>query len=200
VTLRSYRPKSTAYPVLLAVALAACGTAARQSAEPGASSSPRYVEADVRFMQGMIGHHVQALVMTDLVADRTESEDFRRLARRIDVSQKDEIARMMRWLEARGEPVPDGHAHGALMPGMLTDEELARLGGSTGAEFQQVFLEFMIRHHEGALVMVADLFSTEGAGQEAELFQFASHVDSDQRAEIARMRGMLSTSPQGGTE
>jgi uncharacterized protein (DUF305 family) len=195
-----HRTKFPAFPILLAVSLAACGTTARQSAEPGASSSPRYVEADVRFMQGMIGHHAQALVMTDMVAARTDSEDFRRLARRIDVSQQDEIAQMTRWLEARGEAVPDGHAHGPLMPGMLTDEELARLAGATGAEFQRLFLEFMIRHHEGALVMVADLFSTDGAGQEAELFQFASHVDSDQRAEIARMRGMLSTSPQGGTE
>ena len=200
MTLPPHRPKAAAFPVLLAVALAACGTAARQSAEPGATSSPRYVEADVRFMQGMIGHHAQALVMTDMVAERTESEDFRRLARRIDVSQKDEIARMRRWLEARGEPVPEEHAHGPLMPGMLTEEELARLGGATGTEFQRLFLEFMIRHHEGALVMVADLFSTESAGEEPELFRFASHVDSDQRAEIARMRGMLSTSPQGGTE
>jgi uncharacterized protein (DUF305 family) len=96
--------------------------------------------------------------------------------------------------------VPEGHSHGPLMPGMLSDEEMARLAGATGAEFDRLFLEFMIRHHEGALVMVADLFSADGGGQEAELFQFASHVDGDQRAEIARMRGMLSTSPQGGTE
>lgn len=150
-------------------------------------------------MQGMITHHGQALVMTDLVAERTASEDIRRLARRIDVSQVDEIARMRRWLERRALAVPKGHAHAPLMPGMLTAEELDRLAGATGAEFDRLFLEFMIRHHEGALVMVANLFSTDGGGQEAEIFQFASHVDADQRAEIARMRDMLSILSKGGT-
>lgn len=182
------------------VGLMACASAERESAEPAVMSSPRYVEADVHFMQGMISHHQQAIVMTDMVAARTQSENFRRMARRIDVSQKDEIARMTRWLQRRGEDVPSQHAHGPRMPGMLSEEELARLAGVGGAAFERLFLEFMIRHHEGALVMVSDLFLAEGGGEEPELFQFASHVDADQRAEIARMRSMLSTSPQGGTE
>jgi uncharacterized protein (DUF305 family) len=150
-------------------------------------------------MQDMIHHHEQALVMTDMVPERTENQDIRRAARRIEVSQKDEIARMKRWLEARREAVPEEHAHGLLMPGMLTAEELDRLAEVRRTEFDRLFLESMIRHHEGALVMVADLFSTEGAGQEAELFLFATHVDADQRAEIARMRAMLNPSSQGGT-
>ncbi len=183
--------------VILAVLVLAfsCGTAARPpvgSAGPGLSG---YTEADVRFMHGMITHHGQALAMTDLVSARTESEAMRRLARRIEVSQKDEIAVMKRWLEARGETAPTVHHHGPLMPGMLTEEELARLADATGAEFDRLFLEFMIRHHEGALVMVMDLFSP-GGGEEAEIFQFASHVDADQRAEIARMGKLLSTLPE----
>lgn len=177
----------------------ACGIAARQ---PALSSGPGwsdYNEADVRFLQGMIAHHAQALVMTELVPDRTENESLRRLAGRVEVSQQDEIAIMERWLERRGEPVSVGHDHGSLMPGLLTEEELARLVAVTGDEFDRLFLELMIRHHEGALVMVADLFSS-GGGQEAEIFQLASHVDADQRAEIARMRGLLNSRFQEGNE
>jgi uncharacterized protein (DUF305 family) len=193
--------KSTVLAALVMAALSAsCGTGARGSAEPGVSATGGDTAAGVRFMQGMIAHHGQALVMTDLIPARTESEDIRTLGRRIEVSQKDEIARMRRWLESRGEAMPEGHAHGALMPGMLTDEELDRLAASTGAEFERLFLEYMIRHHEGALVMVADLFSTEGAELGPELFQLANHIDADQRTEIARMRGRLTPSRQGGTE
>lgn len=175
---------------MLAALGAACGTAARKPVDSTGSRLNGYAEADVRFLQGMIAHHAQALAMTDLVPDRTDSESLQRLARRIEISQKDEIAMMERWLDARGEPVPEGHQHGPLMPGMLTEEELARLAGATGGEFDRVFLEYMIRHHEGALVMVADLFSS-GGGQETEIFRVASNVDADQRAEIARMRAML---------
>lgn len=149
-------------------------------------------------MQGMIVHHAQALTMTGLVADRSTREDIRRLAARIEASQADEIAHMQRWLEARGESVPaapstHGHHTGAdndRMPGMLTQEELNRLAAATGTQFDQLFLEFMIRHHEGALEMVAELFASDGGGQDPQLFQFASHVDTDQRIEIERMRAM----------
>lgn len=181
------------------VLLSPAACAARPS---GVSSGPTLrgpAEADVRFVQGMIPHHAQALEMTALVSDRTDSEAVHRLARRIEVSQRDEIAIMERWLERRGESLPEGHHHGPLMPGMLTEEELARLADATGDEFDRLLLEFMIRHHEGALVMVADLFSS-GGGQEAEIFQFASHVDADQRAEIARMREMLNVLIQEGNE
>lgn len=188
-------------PLLLAIALAtACATGAREPT-PSNDPAPRgYVEADVRFMRGMITHHVQAIDMTDLVAERTGNEDIHRLARRIEISQLDEIARMERWLEARGEDVPEGHDHGRLMPGMLTEEEMARLAKARGDSFDRLFLEGMIEHHEGALVMVEDLVSNEGAGQEAEIYLFTSHVDADQRAEIARMRAMLSTISRGGNE
>jgi uncharacterized protein (DUF305 family) len=180
--------------VLIATS-ASCGAGAREQVRTDPAVHSGYTEEDARFVQGMILHHAQALLMTELVADRTGSESMRRLAGRIEVSQKDEIAVMERWLGRRAEPLPEDHLHGSLMPGMLTDEELARLAAATGAEFERLFLELMIRHHEGALIMVADLFSS-GGGQEAEIFQLASHVDADQRAEIARMRGMLNTRSQ----
>jgi uncharacterized protein (DUF305 family) len=150
---------------------------------------------DVRFMHGMIAHHAQALEMTALLPSRTNREDMRLLARRIELSQADEIAMMRRWLTARAESVPDPQAHhahgGALMPGMLTPEEMGRLAAATGAEFDRLFLELMIRHHDGALAMVDQLFATEGAGQEPDIFAFASDVDADQRIEIDRMSMML---------
>jgi uncharacterized protein (DUF305 family) len=146
-------------------------------------------------MQSMIGHHAQALEMTALLPSRTTREDMRMLARRIELSQADEITLMRRWLQARGQPVPDAHAHHAhgatLMPGMLTPEEMGRLEAARGAGFDRLFLEFMIRHHDGALVMVHELFSADGAGEEPEIFAFASDVDADQRIEIDRMSAML---------
>ena len=187
--------------LLAAAALAGCATAAPPTAarpEPtafAADTARAYTEADVRFVQGMIGHHAQALVMTSLVPQRTARRELHLLAERIEVSQRDEIATMERWLSARGEAVPAahaGHQHGP-MPGMLTPEELARLAAASGAEFDRLFLQFMIRHHEGALVMVRELLQSPGAGQESQLFQFASDVDADQRAEIARMQALLGT-------
>jgi uncharacterized protein (DUF305 family) len=133
--------------------------------------------------------------MAALLPSRSTREDMRLLARRIEVSQADEIAMMRRWLEARGQNVPGAHAHHAqgatLMPGMLAPEEMNRLAEAKGAAFDRLFLELMIKHHEGALIMVNDLFSSAGAGQESEIFAFASDVDADQRMEIDRMRGML---------
>jgi len=156
---------------------------------------PGFTAADVRFMQGMIGHHAQAIEMTDLLRTRTNSEEMRKLAMRIEVSQADEIKMMQHWLEARGQEVPGPHAmhmHGAvLMPGMLTAEEMNRLAEAKGTEFDRLFLEGMIKHHGGALTMVQDLFATPGAGQDSEIFAFASDVDADQRMEIDRMDAML---------
>jgi len=158
-------------------------------------SQVQYTAADVRFMQGMIGHHAQALEMAALLPSRTSREAMTLLARRIEVSQADEIAMMQDWLKRRGEPLPDPHAHhahgAALMPGMLTPEEMGRLANAKGVAFDRLFLEFMIKHHEGALVMVKELFATPRAGQEAEIFAFASDVDADQRMEIDRMGAML---------
>ena len=173
------------------------GQAARRiTAEAArAGSAATATAADISFMQGMIGHHAQAIEMTALLPTRTAREDMRLLARRIELSQADEIRWMERWLEVRGKAVPDAHAHHAhdavLMPGMLTQEELTRLAAAAASDFDRLFLEFMIKHHEGALVMVNDLFMTDGAGQESEIFGFASDVDTDQRIEIDRMTTML---------
>ena len=159
-----------------------------------------YTKADVEFMQGMLAHHGQALVMAAMVPSRTARTPLRMLAERITVSQKDEIGLIRRWLLDRQEEAPTaepGHQHhdGAehLMPGMLTAEQIAQLEQSTGPAFEQLFLEGMIRHHQGAITMVAKLFGTQGAGQETDIFRFATDVDADQRAEIRRMRALLST-------
>jgi uncharacterized protein (DUF305 family) len=161
-------------------------------------SKVAFTPADVRFMQGMIGHHAQAVDMVALVPSRTHRDDVQMLARRIDVSQADEIKMMQQWLQARGQPLPDPHAHhlhgAALMPGMLTDEEMSRLAAATGDEFVRLFLQGMIRHHEGALTMVNELFASAGAAQDSEIFAFASDVDADQRMEIERMGAMLQES------
>jgi uncharacterized protein (DUF305 family) len=193
---------------VLTGALIGCGTRSPgppRAAEPGPAETARkgYTTADVRFMQGMIGHHAQALVMSGLVADRTAREVFHSMAERIRLSQESEIAQMQRWLGSRGEVLPaaDSHTHaalghGELMPGMLTQAELRQLENARGSVFERLFLELMIKHHEGALKMVKDLYATRGAGQEPELFMLASDVDADQTAEIRRMRALLATVPQ----
>lgn len=150
--------------------------------------------ADTRFMQGMIGHHAQALEMVALVESRSTNPDLKKLALRIDVSQRDEMQMMREWLTRRGEPLPDPHAHHMAhgqMPGMLTAAQMQALAAASGGQFDRLFLEGMIQHHEGALTMVKDLFATPGAGQEAEMFDFASDVEADQAMEIARMRALL---------
>jgi uncharacterized protein (DUF305 family) len=163
-------------------------------------SQVRHSAADVRFMQGMILHHAQALEMTALRPSRSRREDIRLLALRLELSQADEMAMMQEWLKARGEQVPDAHAHhgdhATLMPGMLTAEEMRRLTDADAAEFDRLFLELMIKHHEGAILMVEQLFATSGAGQESEIFAFASDVVDDQRIEIARMAAMLQEFPK----
>jgi uncharacterized protein (DUF305 family) len=152
-------------------------------------------------MQGMIMHHAQAVEMTALIESRTENKGLRSLGARISRSQADEIKFMKRWLASRGEPasqaMSDMHHKGmsheqmTLMPGMLTREQMEALGKAKGEEFDRLFLTGMIQHHDGALTMVKDLFDTAGAGQDAELFNFATDVDSGQRAEIRVMQSML---------
>ena len=153
-----------------------------------------HTPADTKFMQGMIGHHAQAVEMVALIADRTASEDMKRLGLRIQVSQEDEMNMMRKWLEVRGEKIPGPHSHhepGGFMPGMLTTEEMQRLADAKGKEFDRLFLQGMIKHHSGAIIMVEELFKTPAAGQDGEIFAFASDVDSDQRMEIDRMGMML---------
>ena len=167
--------------------------------------------ADVRFMQGMIVHHAQAVEMTALIESHTTTKDLRSLGARISSSQSDEIKFMKRWLEARGEPAGEpisammpempgmdmsSHSgHSMLMPGMLTAKQMEALNKAKGDEFDCLFLTGMIQHHSGALIMVKDLFDTAGAGQDAELFNFATDVDSGQRAEIRVMQKMLGEKP-----
>lgn len=192
-------------PLVLLLALPLASARAQGGhAHAVSSAQPTSSPADVAFMQGMIGHHAQALVMTDLVAERTTSADLRRLALRIEVSQRDEIALMRAWLQQRGHEAPDPLAHAghgathdahAHMPGMLSDAQLAELRAAHGVAFERLFLQFMIQHHEGALVMVRELFASPAGGQEAEIFQFASDVDADQQMEITRMRRMLAELP-----
>ena len=165
---------------------------------------PPQSAADVEFMQGMILHHAQAVEMTAMIPSHTQNEDLRSLGARISSSQSDEIKFMNRWLAARGESIPkpmakmpgmempDGASNSmALMPGMLTPQQMEALRKAKGAEFDRLFLVGMIQHHNGALTMVKDLFDTAGAGQDAELFNFATDADNTQRAEIRIMETML---------
>src|SRR5438552_5806929 len=161
---------------------------------------PPRAPADVEFMQGMIMHHAQAVEMTALIASHTENKDLRLLGARISHSQSEEIRFMKRWLETRGQPTSlpmpempgmDMSNQTMLMPRMLTPKQMEALKKAKGKEFDQLFLTGMIQHHNGALIMVKDLFDTAGSGQDAELFNFATDVDSGQRAEIRIMQNML---------
>ena len=164
-------------------------------------TSPKNVE----FMQGMIMHHAQAVEMTALIDARTDNQDLRLLGARISHSQAEEIKFMERWLETRGQPTTlpmpkmsgmdmpgmDMSQQEMLMPGMLTKKQMQALANAKGKQFDRLFLEGLIQHHGGALTMVKDLFDTPGAGQDAVLFNFATDIDSGQRAEIKIMQGML---------
>jgi uncharacterized protein (DUF305 family) len=173
------------------------GTESRPIAAAAASdlSGVQFTEPDVKFMQGMIHHHAQAVDMVELLKSRTSREEMKFLGLRIELSQVDEIQMMRRWLEDRRQEVPGEHAHhmpGApMMPGMLTPEEMERLSQARDAEFDRLFLEGMIKHHMGAILMVDELFASPGAGQESDIFAFASEVVADQKAEIDRMGALL---------
>ncbi len=168
-----------------------------------------HTPADVAFMQGMIHHHAQAIEMVALMDGRTNARDLIMLGKRIDISQQSEIKLMVNWLKERNEEVPmmqtmdgsDGNHAGhsghdmsqPMMPGMLSAEQMQQLRDSEGTAFYRFWLGFMIQHHEGALTMVDELFSNPGAGQNQDIFHFASEVDIDQRIEILRMQQMLAT-------
>jgi uncharacterized protein (DUF305 family) len=199
--------------VLAGVICAAAARGAAAQGTPGAArpdssaSGVQLVAADVAFMQGMIAHHTQALAMVALIPSRTTRQDMELLGQRIAISQRDEIALMKNWLIDHHQTVPSldtvgdlaGHStmmpgmqmSGMLMPGMLTTQQMDALAQATGPAFERLFLEDMIQHHQGALVMVSNLFATPGAGQAPEIFRFASDVVADQRAEIKRMQAML---------
>jgi uncharacterized protein (DUF305 family) len=220
--------------VVFGLVMPGCGAAARhsQASVPAGTSGnvastpaeqarkdggvQAYTAADVSFMQGMIHHHAQAVVMAGWASTHGASGGVKILASRIDVGQRDEIAFMKRWLRERHQMVPGPYAKSdtadrqpfmsgmsmpgmpgmsmpdTLMPGMLTPQQLAQLSAANGAEFDRLFLTFMIQHHQGAVTMVDKLFSSPGAGQEEYVFRFASDVNTDQTTEIERMRLMLS--------
>ena len=188
------RAQQTAPPPVV-VQPGAPGQPSRKLPPSTTAKLPPWSQADVEFMQGMIMHHAQAVEMTALIPSHTENKDLHLLGARISSSQSDEIKFMKRWLAARGEPdsmaMPGMHHPMPLMPGMLTPEQMEALRKAKDAEFDYSFLTGMIQHHNGALTMVKDLFDTAGAGQDAELFDFATDADNTQQAEIRIMQTML---------
>lgn len=193
-----HRPLSRALAGWLALAASAGATRAAAQTVPDTGRF-RYTAADVAFMSGMIHHHAQAVLMAGWAASHGASPSVRTLCDRIVVAQRDEIALMQRWLRERNEPVPEGDASHdmmpgmahPLMPGMLTPEQLMQLDSARGPEFDRLFLTFMIRHHQGAITMVNQLQSAQGAGEEETVFRFSSDVFADQTTEIGRMQRML---------
>jgi len=177
------------------------GAPSRKLPPSTSAVAPPRSQADIEFMQGMIMHHSQAVEMTALISSRTQNKEVRALGARISLSQTDEIKFMKRWLVARGAPVsmampgmPEMDMSAKpmpSMPGMLTPEQMNALQQAKGTEFDQEFLRGMIQHHKGALVMVKQLFDTPCAGQDADLFDFATDADNTQRAEINIMEDML---------
>lgn len=215
MSLSNTRP-AAAILSLVAVGAALLGAA---SSLPAQAAAKDYTPADVTFMQGMIMHHAQAVVMSDWAATHGARANVAILCRRIALSQHDEIDLMQHWLQARHLSAPDPldmlhphtgpvhdtspmhmpgmnmGSHPMLMSGMLTPDEMRQLDAAHGTEFDRLFLTGMIKHHQGALAMVAALFATPGGGQQSELFGFATDIDAGQRAEIARMQAMLKTLP-----
>ncbi len=182
-------PEPTQEPAI-AIQPGAPGEPSREVVVTPTPAGGGFVHADVEFMQGMIHHHQQALVMTGYVPKRTQSTSVRLLSRRMEVSQTDEITLMRNWLKSRGVD-PDDHSHEhAAMPGMLTSTQLARLEQAGGGRFDRLFLRYMIQHHHGALTMVRQL-QDKGGGNESEIGVFSLHVESDQAIEIERMQGLL---------
>jgi len=191
------RPLPTAGPTVLSHA----------PVSPADSGRPPYTPADVQFMTGMIVHHAQAVLIAGWAPSHGAAQSVRLLCERIVVGQRDEIAFAQRWLRERHETAPPavgdggsmhGMDHAALMPGMLTPEQMAQLDAARGPAFDRLFLELMIQHHRGAITMVEQLLRTQGAAQDGEVFRFAADVNADQTTEIERMSRMLDGLPSGG--
>ena len=171
--------------------------------EAVAITDTSYSPDDVSFMQGMIPHHEQALVMAELVSERTNQAELGQIAGRIKASQKDEIEFMQSWLADRDEPVSNNdmsmrhshsdHANGSIMKGMATPEQMAELAAANATAFDRLFLQLMIAHHEGAVEMVENLLDQPGSAYDPVLFEFVGDVKNDQRVEIERMHALLVT-------
>jgi len=198
----------TARALLLATAIAAPSLSAQSTQAASDTTRPTFVAADAQFMAGMIAHHAQAVLIAGWAPSHGASASLQALCERIVVGQNDEIVLMQRWLRDRNQPVPDpnsphammpGMDHGASMPGMLTAEQLAKLDAARGADFDYLFLTYMIQHHMGAIVMVNQLFESQGATQDEDSFRMASNIYADQTTEIERMQKMLLGIPASGS-
>jgi uncharacterized protein (DUF305 family) len=215
----TFRTTSTLFLVLSAPAACASGTRVgyQRSAPAPIAADARssvtdttvdaqhsYTAADIKFMDGMISHHAQALLMAGWASSHGASPSVLTLTSRITNAQQDEIAGMQKWLRDRHQPVPepnphgmtmkmDGMEHTMLMPGMLTEAQLKQLDDARGKDFDRLFLTFMIQHHQGAVTMVTDLFDTYGAAQDISVFKLASDISADQTTEIERMQKMLAS-------
>ncbi len=209
------RPSAATRPLVLACAVLLAAAPQLRAQTAGKDYTP----ADVKFMQGMIVHHAQAVVMSNWAPTHGARPDVAILCKRIALSQYDEIDLMQHWLDARHLSAPDPlemrHAHTGpvkdsspmqmpgmdmgnppmMMSGMLTPEEMRQLDAAHGTEFDRLYLTGMIKHHQGAVDMVAALFAAPGGGQQSELFGFATDIDASQRVEINRMKAMLASLP-----
>lgn len=191
-----------------ALFLAGCAHATTGTVQGGAPATTRPApavavnEGDLHFMQGMIPHHAQAVLIAGWAPSHGARADVQRLCERIVVAQRDEIALMQNWLRMKGQDVPDANAthmrmemggmtHDMLMPGMLSDEQLKQLDAARGSEFDRLFLQAMIRHHQGAISMVDELEAVDGSRQDETVFRFSQDVYADQTTEIERMTKML---------
>ena len=189
----------TALVVTAALGLTACADDTDTSPGAGDGASSQFNDADVAFAQSMIPHHEQAVEMAELAADRAQSTEVRQLAEEIEAAQGPEIETMTAWLEAWGEDAPSGSMdHGDMghgdadggMPGMMTEDEMNMLEDTEGDEFDRMFLELMIQHHEGAI----DMARTEQAnGENPDTIALAEQIETDQEAEIAKMKRLLGT-------
>ncbi len=199
---RRARTAALALALLLAAGCAS-GGARRSTGAPIGIAALKHTPADAHFMSGMIHHHAQAVLIAKWAPSHGASAELQRLCERIVVAQADEIALMRTWLADKGEPVPEatdagpmkmkhgGMDHEMLMPGMLSADDLKRLDAARGNDFDRLFLVYMIRHHEGAITMVEELFGSAGAAQDETVFRFASDVFADQTTEIRVMQQML---------
>ncbi len=222
VVMKALRARWTLAAVLVALAAAGCSGPAGVSSKttPAEQTTNEleaiyrarldrartlFTDADANFMTGMIAHHAQAIVMARLAPTHGAGNHVQTLAARIINAQQDEIETMQQWLRDREQPVPEIHSRGTTllvhgagdhdmhMPGMLTREQMGELDEARGDDFDRLFLRYMIQHHDGAVTMVENLFSTDGAAQDEETFMLASAIHVDQITEIARMERMLNT-------
>jgi uncharacterized protein (DUF305 family) len=207
MSMRRSWPALGAGLLLSAVTGLGVGAAEQQPLDPPARPElvrQPFSQADVDFMTGMIPHHAQAVLIAGWAASHGARPDIRIMCERMVIAQRDEIEFMRNWLRDRGQPVPardathhrmkmKGVEHDMLMPGMLSPEQLAELDRARGTEWDRLFLTFMIRHHEGAMKMVDDLFASHGAMQDDDVYTLASDIHADQDMEIERMEKLLAT-------